>query len=514
MNETLFMQKLLERLDEEQRIIKLSLAQLKQNKHLKLLFIAESSNYDKYLNQKLKKKIHDIALELIPDIFKLSISYKKTITEEKYILNETLDFVYNQFPTIFSFIRKAKINTTISSELIVLDIYAQKFIYDFCIKSELAEKLARHLETCFMEDVLINIIEVPNAEDFEDDSEDFPDFDNAPSIKLIDINITKHLVGAVAKKPRYISDIKDAEYESMTVCGAISGLKGIEYKSKEGCFYTFNINDTTGILPVKFFPHSKKAKLCGEELKDGDILAIEGSIKFDKFSRNFCLYANRIAECEINYDSINTLPKYKKEPRKYTRVFPKKYVLEEQTELFGFSNSENSDIFKDTLYVIFDLETTGIGTADKITEIGAVKMKDGKIVEIFETLVNPEMKLSDNIIELTGITNDMVEGAPKFEEVVADFYKFTRGAVLVAHNTRFDLDFLRKQALPLLYNFDNDSLDTMMIAQQYMKLKNYKLKTVCKEFGVEIENAHRALNDAIATARVFKKLMLLIKNKR
>ncbi|MFA6766728.1 MAG: exonuclease domain-containing protein, partial [Clostridia bacterium] len=186
----------------------------------------------------------------------------------------------------------------------------------------------------------------------------------------------------------------------------------------------------------------------------------------------------------------------------------------EQTELFGFSNSENSDIFKDTLYVIFDLETTGIGTADKITEIGAVKMKDGKIVGIFETLVNPEMKLSDNIIELTGITNDMVEGAPKFEEVVADFYKFTRGAVLVAHNTRFDLDFLRKQALPLLYNFDNDSLDTMMIAQQYMKLKNYKLKTVCKEFGVEIENAHRALNDAIATARVFKKLMLLIKNKR
>ena len=101
----------------------------------------------------------------------------------------------------------------------------------------------------------------------------------------------------------------------------------------------------------------------------------------------------------------------------------------------------------------------------------------------------------------------MVANAPTYELVLADFYKFTRGCVLSAYNIDFDAKFLDKYAKTILFKFDNEQIDTLVLARQKLRnMPNYKLKTVVTRLGIELESAHRALDDAVATAKAFQKL--------
>ncbi|MGG7175990.1 PolC-type DNA polymerase III [Clostridium paraputrificum] len=166
----------------------------------------------------------------------------------------------------------------------------------------------------------------------------------------------------------------------------------------------------------------------------------------------------------------------------------------------------------DDTFVVFDLETTGFSSKnDKIIEIGAVKIKNGEIIDNFSCFVDPKIRIPYKITELTSITDAMVRGAETIETILPKFLDFCEGSVLVAHNANFDTSFIKKNCRDMGLEFDFPILDTVPLARfLYPELKRVKLNTVAKHLGISLENHHRAVDDAKCTAEIllicFKKL--------
>ncbi len=505
MNESNFLTMLNEYLLENQRIFKVHTVTLNKDT-LNLTFIVDAHTYDEKLDESLKNKVENAVGEILPKVFKSKISYKKTITEPKYVIKAILNHVYTEFPTIYSFVQNSEIDVNIEGSEVKVTLFAENYIYKFCQNAELDIKLSEMLSRNFMEEFCVKVVEIPNKTQIEIITEAPREYEG---VKLIKIAVKANILGIVGKKPRYISEMKETESESATLCGAVSGLRERNYREKEGKFYTFSLNDTTSTIEVKFFPRSQAAIDCGASLIEGDILAIEGPLRYDKFSRQNALTAKKIARCDIDYDSIDTRKKYKTAGENYINVHPLPYKNEEQKSLFTSDIIKEKNIFSGKRFVVFDIETTGLTSTDKITEIGAVKILDGEMTEIFHTLVNPQMPVPPKVTELTGINDYMLKDAPTFEDIVHDFYKFTRDCKLVAHNVTFDSGFITRQGKLAEYDFDNDVIDTLTLARQTIKLKNYNLAYICKKLDISLEGAHRAMNDTLATANLFKRLLIM-----
>ncbi|PUU95298.1 PolC-type DNA polymerase III [Halanaerobium sp.] len=167
-----------------------------------------------------------------------------------------------------------------------------------------------------------------------------------------------------------------------------------------------------------------------------------------------------------------------------------------------------------TEFIVFDLETTGLNPSQhEIIEIGAVKIKNGEKIDEFKSFINPGVKIPAKITEITGINDRMVADAPDLEAVINDFVNFAGDGVLVAHNADFDYGFIRTALEKLEIEKDDYTvLDTLGLARALVKdSKNHKLNTLAKYFGVDLENHHRALDDAAATAEVLFNLLEIIK---
>lgn len=163
----------------------------------------------------------------------------------------------------------------------------------------------------------------------------------------------------------------------------------------------------------------------------------------------------------------------------------------------------------DSPFVVFDIETTGLDkNKEAITEIGAVKVENGRIVDRWSTFVNPMKHIPEYITKITSITDSMVKDAPKIGEIIGEFLEFCKGCVLVAHNAAFDTGFIKKAAEENGIEYDFCSLDTMVLARcMYPELGNVRLETLSKHLGVILENHHRAVDDAKATADIFVKMI-------
>ncbi len=160
--------------------------------------------------------------------------------------------------------------------------------------------------------------------------------------------------------------------------------------------------------------------------------------------------------------------------------------------------------------IVFDLETTGLNPAyDRITEIGAVKLRDGAVVDTFCTFVDPQVSISPFITEKTGITNEMVKGAPRDREAVEMFYEFCGpDAVLIAHNAGFDTGFIRKTLERQGKPFLNASIDTVVMSRSLLPdNKRHSLDALAKHYKCGSFNHHRALDDAQMLAQIFTKLV-------
>ena len=163
----------------------------------------------------------------------------------------------------------------------------------------------------------------------------------------------------------------------------------------------------------------------------------------------------------------------------------------------------------DTTYCVFDLETTGFSPKlEKITEIGIMKVQDGKVIDSFSTFVNPEKSIPSRVVEVTNITDDMVRDAETIDKVFPKMLEFMKGSVLVAHNAEFDIGFLKHNAKELGYDFDFTYIDTLTLAQDiFPDFKTYKLGRIAKNLGIKVEVAHRALDDVDTTVKVFNVMM-------
>ncbi len=164
----------------------------------------------------------------------------------------------------------------------------------------------------------------------------------------------------------------------------------------------------------------------------------------------------------------------------------------------------------DDMYVVFDLETTGLkaNEGDSIIEIGAVKMQNGKIIDTFDLFVDPKRNLDPEIIKITGITNEMLKDSIDEKSAVEKFMDFVGDCPVVAHNAKFDMSFINKYMQQKLGKQPRqDAMDTLLLSRSIVKgLPNYKLGTLATHFDIDYSGAHRSLRDCEITLDVYNNI--------
>ena len=185
------------------------------------------------------------------------------------------------------------------------------------------------------------------------------------------------------------------------------------------------------------------------------------------------------------------------------------YIFDDENPVMA---SPPDKSIKDTTFVVVDIETTGLCfDADEIIEIGAVKILNNEIIDTFSSLVKPKRLVPTNIINLTGITNEMLKSAPSIEQVLPSFMEFLNDGIFVAHNAEFDSGFIRREASKHGFSFDNKILDTLALARiVFYKLKNHRLNTLAKELNIKMGSHHRAVDDANTDALILQELLTRI----
>lgn len=315
------------------------------------------------------------------------------------------------------------------------------------------------------------------------------------------------LDGAAPQTALYCADL-EGDLQNVTVCGAIVQIEEKLSKNEKPYFRIF-VSDGSGQAGGLYFP--RKAYLeRARSLKPGDMVCLTGSMELYRESYSF-----RVNRVDYGSPPKGFVPEGRPSravPTAYRTVFPQPAEDLAQADVFG--GKELPEQIKRGRFVVFDLETTGlnnnpVGAAmDRIIEFGAVKIEGGRILEKFSSFVACPVKLSKEIVEITGINDEMLLGAPEIKDVIADFFKFCDGCILVGHNVQFDYRFIRYYGEKEGYLFSQRQYDTLAFSQELLSLKNYKLNTVADHFGFTFRH-HRAFDDAFVTAKIFLELARL-----
>ena len=164
--------------------------------------------------------------------------------------------------------------------------------------------------------------------------------------------------------------------------------------------------------------------------------------------------------------------------------------------------------------MLVDIETTGLSPrTDDIIEIGAIKVRNNNIIDTFNTLIKIDDALNPFIVQLTGITNEMLKKGAEKENALKEFVEFSENEIIMGHNVNFDINFLYDKCERYLdYYLTNDFVDTMRIAKHMIPgMKNYKLETLAGYFNVDYTNAHRGLKDVYITFNVYNEIKKIVK---
>lgn len=167
-------------------------------------------------------------------------------------------------------------------------------------------------------------------------------------------------------------------------------------------------------------------------------------------------------------------------------------------------------------YIAFDLETTGLRpTLDRILEIGAVKVEGGEVTAVYETFINHGMPIPERIVALTGITEEMAAQGKDLRTAVEGFLEFAGDGVLLGHNVMFDYSFMKRNVVNLGGTFERKGLDTLHLARLLLtQLEGKSLDKVAAYYGISQEHHHRALDDALTTARIYERIREEFQEKR
>lgn len=181
---------------------------------------------------------------------------------------------------------------------------------------------------------------------------------------------------------------------------------------------------------------------------------------------------------------------------------------------FTILNNINSikNLIECSNFTVLDIETTGLSPRyAKIIEIAAVKVKNYKFTETYSTLINPQVLIPQMITDITGIDNKMVNNAPLFNDVINEFLEFSNDSILVAHNAKFDVGFINHNLQLINKVLNLPVIDTLFLSRKLLKdIKSHKLNVIAQYFKIDLKNHHRALDDTIATAKIFIKFCEII----
>lgn len=361
-----------------------------------------------------------------------------------------------------------------------------------------------------------------------------------------------------------IVDLYDKKGMTVSLVGTVYGLD--VFQTKSGYFiYTFDLEDKTDAISCKMFINQKnKDKI--KDFKNNIAVIVEGVLNYDNFANEDVFTVNSIKETVLS-KRIDTYPDKRIELEMHTKMtnldgfvdfkdlvetlkdwghdtvaitdtatlqalpdlyysldsnnikmLPGAELLLVDRDLRILTNYTDQNInpniktLNDMDYVVFDLETTGLSRYnDKITEIGAVRVSKGEIVDVFNELVNPEKFIPEKIQEITGITNEMVALKPNINEIMPKFLEFSKNAYFVGQNADFDIGFVRENCKNLNLEFKPIYLDTLPMARAvFPEMGRFSLDKLARKLNVELINHHRACDDATATAKIFIKLYEII----
>lgn len=502
-----------ESLSENERIFKLKEAVLhNETLTVKLLYPQEKSAI---LTDALKEKVQRYSRAVVPPVFELKLEFVRTFSDESTVRTALMEYLYSEAVLIYPKVKNCVPKIEFEPFAAKLTLPIPDYAYGFCETSGLKKKAEEHLSKCFIEDFEITFLPYEENVSLERAEREY----HRETVKTIAIEYDLDMLhyGSISKFPRYIKDVAGAESDSETICGVVSNYKKIVSKDGQRTFYTFRLNDTTATIDVKYFPYkTAKDRVYNifDLLKDGDKVAVEGRIQADNFTHANAMFMRYFTICRIDFTSINDKIDYLNVPSEYFKVKPKPYS-EEVVEVVDFFHLDEDipEVLQNKTYVVFDFETTGLNPGtDSPIEIGAVKIENGTITETFSTFIKPQFKdgrtsIGSEITKLTGITDKMLEDAPEQKDVAGDIYRFFYGSVLVAHNADFDMAFLKRLGDDNYYNFDNEYMDTLKLARERTRFSKHNLGFLCEKLGIDLSNAHRAVYDAIATAKLFLKLV-------
>ena len=355
---------------------------------------------------------------------------------------------------------------------------------------------------------------------------------------------------------------------SVVVEGKVFNVDHKELKKRSAWVIRFDITDNSGSIRVTRFMEAGEAKPFLENVKLGAVLRVQGKLTEDRFENDMVLkpYAmmagtmqkrrdtatnGKRVELHLhttmsNMDALTVTAEAVKQAAAWghraiaitdhgvAQSFPDAMKAASKAKVAG--TDENIKILYgcegyyvndvddrvvvhgtremafDEEYVAFDLETTGLSSrTDRIIEIGAVLMKNGEEIDRFQTFVDPGQSLDKKIIDLTGITDDMLQGAPKIEQVLPEFLAFVAGRVLVAHNSDFDTGFIRAECARQGIAYDLTAADTLILSQNLLpQLNKFKLNIVSEALKLPDFNHHRAGDDAKTCGLIMHKLMQML----
>lgn len=325
--------------------------------------------------------------------------------------------------------------------------------------------------------------------------------------------------------------------------------------------YTISITDYTGSVNIKAWADNRETNTVWDKIKNNDTLIIKGDYVYDKYAQDYVIMPTDILKVvrekrkdtadekrvELHLhtkmssmdafidpaDAVKTAWEWGHKAVAFTdhgvvQAFPSAMLTADQIRktdpgfkvIYGteayFVNDMipivygEDDTTLDGEFVVFDIETTGLSPReDTMTEIGAVRIAGGEVIETFSTFVKPDTEISAKITELTGITNEMVKEAPSQEVAIKMFLEFANGKTLVAHNAHgFDIRFIKIAAEKAKLPFENTYVDTLPLSQTILRgLKNYRLDTIVKHLDVGAFDHHRAMEDANILAKAYIKLL-------
>ncbi len=494
----------------------------KEKRELAVRFIISAFEIKRFDESK-QARVSEIVGGMFPGV-KISVQYIKTYADANVVRNKILEFFNSKNQLVFRRIADDSIDVSVSDAEINVLLRFDTPTYKMLFAGGTVDELREFLDVSFNQRIDIVVEELFYAVNTDIGANDDV-FINTTVVKetnlrLVSVSVLDKIysrgkIAGINQMPNYICDVKGAA-DNIVLCGKITNISKRMYKNKkynpddpkfgnaELPLIRFILDDTTAKIECVCFPNGDEASVI-ESIPERSQIVCAGKVGVSSYNNALSFAVNAIFNCEIDFGSIK-LVSVKPEPERYETIFPVPYTEVGQKSLFDEEN-EAPDYFKGKTFVVFDFEATDIMTeAAEVIEIAAVKVVDGVSVESFSTLTKPSVDIPHKITEITSIDNEMVAHSPSFEAVLPDFYKFTRGAVLVGHNiSGYDYPLLAKYAAAAGYNFDNDMEDTLLLAKKYItEVHSYSLESLSKNLGISHENAHRAMSDVLATRDLFQ----------